>query len=205
MTVTRVIVMRHGQAESNVPQVWTSSPIGYPLTAVGHEQARLAGSALLGRDVVAVWSSTLVRAKQTAAEVGAVLGLVPRTLAGLQEIHVGVHEGGSNGEVSPIAEEVFTRWWRDQDLSHGFDGGETGLEITGRMSTALDHVIDENPGETSVVVSHGGAMIVGLAALCSNIDGEFAWHHILDNTSTVEIVQERGGWRCVSWMGVTFD
>ena len=92
MSETRIIVIRHGQSESNVPPTWTSSPIGYPLTEIGHEQARVAGEALVGRGVTAVYSSNLVRAIQTSVEIGAVLGLEPQVRDGLQEIHAGVLE-----------------------------------------------------------------------------------------------------------------
>ena len=199
MTSTRVIVMRHGQSESNVPPVWTSSPIGYPLTELGREQAQAAGNALVGRGVAALYASTLVRAQQTAAEVGTVLGLDLVTLEGLEEIHVGVHEGGHDEDVGPVAIEVFGRWWRDGDLTHGFEGGETGHEVTERMSRALGHVVREQPGRTSVVISHGGAMVVGLTELCSNIGPEFSSENLLANTDTIEVVHDAGEWRCELW------
>ena len=51
VTETRVLVLRHGQSEGNVAQVWTSSLEGYPLTELGREQARAAGERLADRGV----------------------------------------------------------------------------------------------------------------------------------------------------------
>jgi probable phosphoglycerate mutase len=202
MTETRVVVVRHGQAESNVPPLWTSAHDGYPLTELGHEQARTAGEALRGRGVVAVYGSRIQRAQQTAAAIAAATDLEPRTLPGVEEIDVGVHEGGHNDEVGPIAVEIFGRWWRHGDLDHGFEGGESGRSIATRMRAALDQVAAAHAGATSVVVSHGGAMAVGLTELCPELTPAFVSEHFLPNVGVVELVLADDGWHCLSWDGL---
>lgn len=205
MTGTRVLVLRHGQSEGNVAQVWTSTFEGYPLTEHGREQARLAGERLVGRGVTAVYASPLPRAQQTATEVGAVLGLPVSVLEGVHELDVGIHEGQHDDTVGPVALEVFGRWWRDEDLSAGFPGGETGLAIVERMGAALGSVADRHEGGTVVVVSHGGAMALGLAALCDNLDTLFVSQHILANCDLVELRRDGTGWHCDSWAGIPRD
>ena len=202
MTATRVIVVRHGQAESNVPPLWTSAHHGYPLTELGREQARAAGESLRDRGVVAVYASRIQRAQQTAAAIAECLGIEPRTLPGVEEIDVGVHEGGHNDDVGPIAIEVFGRWWREGDLDHGFEGGETGRAIATRMRTALDEVSSAHAGAASVVVSHGGVMAVGLTEMCPELTPAFVSEHFLPNTGVVELERGDDGWRCVSWDGL---
>jgi probable phosphoglycerate mutase len=198
---TTVLLVRHGQSEGNVSRVWTSARLGFPLTALGHEQARSVGEQLLGRGVVAVYGSPLVRAQESAAEIAAVLGLDHQVLEGVEELHVGVHEGVHDDHVGPVAEEVFGRWWRDLDLSGGFEGGETGQQIADRMAGALDLVADRHPAATSVVVSHGGAMAVGITALCS-LDTRFVSTHLLANCQVVELVRAAdGSWTCLAWAG----
>lgn len=198
---SRVLLVRHGQSEGNVARVWTSARGGFPLTELGHVQARAAGESLRGRDVVAVYGSPLVRAQQTAAEIGAVLGLPSEVLEGVEELHVGIHEGVHDDHVGPVAAEVFGAWWRDNDLSGGFEGGETGVEIAARMRSALDLVADKHPGETAVVVSHGGAMAVGVVALCS-LDAAYVATHLLKNCDVVELERDdEGAWVCAAWAG----
>ncbi len=199
---TKVVVMRHAQSEANVTEVWTSARLGFPLTETGVAQARAAGRLLIGRGLSAVYGSPLVRADQTAREVATELGLPHRVLEGVQEVHVGVHEGGYDAEVGPIAIEVFGRWWRDGDMSHRFQGGESGREIADRMARALGRVVADHAGNTVVVVSHGGAIAVGVTDLCANVDAAFAADHLLANCATVELVHDSSGWRCVSWAGV---
>jgi len=205
VTETRVLVLRHGQSEGNVAQVWTSSPEGYPLTERGREQARAAGERLAGRDVTAIYASPLPRAQQTAAEVAAVLGLEVATLAGVQELDVGVHEGEHDEKVAPVALQVFSAWWRDEDLSAGFPDGETGQQIVDRMRAALDSVADRHEGETTVVVSHGGAMAVGIQWLCENLDAVFVSQHILANCELVELRRDGDDWHCEVWAGLPRD
>jgi probable phosphoglycerate mutase len=202
---TRVLVLRHGQSEGNVAQVWTSSLEGYPLTERGREQARAAGERLTDRGVTAIYASPLPRAQQTAAEVGAVLGIPVATLAGVHELDVGVHEGEHDDNVAPVALRVFSAWWRDEDLTAGFPGGETGQQIVDRMRAALDSVADRHEGETIVVVSHGGAMAVGIQWLCDNLDALFVSQHILANCELVELRRDAEGWRCDVWAGLARD
>jgi probable phosphoglycerate mutase len=202
---TRVFVLRHGQSEGNVAQVWTSSLEGYPLTERGREQARAAGERLTDRGVTAIYASPLPRAQQTAEQVGAVLGIPVATLAGVHELDVGVHEGEHDDNVAPVALRVFSAWWRDEDLTAGFPGGETGQQIVDRMRAALDSVADRHEGETIVVVSHGGAMAVGIQWLCDNLDALFVSQHILANCELVELRRDAEGWRCDVWAGLARD
>lgn len=205
MTATRVLVLRHGQSEGNVAQVWTSAFDGYPLTPHGRDQARAAGERLAAHGVSSIYASPLPRAQQTAAELGAVLGLPVSTLDGVQELDVGVHEGQHDDTVGPVALAVFGAWWREEDLSAGFPGGETGHQIVARMRSALDTVADRHEGATTVVVSHGGAMAVGLQSLCDNLDALFVSQHILGNCELVELRRDADGWHCESWAGLALD
>jgi len=197
---TTVLLVRHGQSEGNIARVWTSAREGFPLTALGHEQARAVGEQLADRGIAAVFASPLVRAQQSAAEIAGVLGLDPQVLEGVEELHVGVHEGVHDEHVGPVAEQVFGAWWRDNDLSGGFEGGETGEQIAARMKAALDLVADKHPGETALVVSHGGAMAVGVVALCG-LDASYVATHLLKNCDVVELVRTDGTWTCESWAG----
>ena len=197
---SRVLLVRHGQSEGNVARIWTSARGGFPLTPLGHEQAAAVGSALAGRGVVAVYGSPLVRAQETAAGIASVLGLAHAELEGVEELHVGVHEGVHDDHVGPVAEQVFGAWWSDNDLSGGFEGGETGQEIADRMRAALDRVADTHPGEAVVVVSHGGAMAVGVVSLCS-LDPSYVATHLLRNCDVVELERAEGAWSCLAWAG----
>ena len=201
MTGTRVLLVRHGQSEGNVANVWTSTHVGYPLTETGRAQARAVAGALGDRGAVAVYSSHIPRAMQTADEISSVLGLPAHTLVGLEELGVGVHEGVHDDEVAPVAQDVFGRWLRDGDLSSGFEGGETGAQIVARMTASLGHIADAHPGATVVVVSHGGAIALWGITTCPEVDAAFGVSHLLGNCDVVELVRREDGWHCERWAG----
>jgi probable phosphoglycerate mutase len=200
---TRILVVRHGQSEGNVAGVWTSARTGFPLTDLGHEQARGLGWSLVDCGASALYASPILRANETAAEIGEVLGLPVLTLEGVEEMHVGVHEGAHDDTIGPIALDVFGRWWRDGDLSARFEGGETGHEIASRMRASLEKVVAEHPGETVVVVSHGGVMAVALTEMSDNLDAAFVSEHILANCEVVTVTHDDGSWHCDTWAGIT--
>jgi len=202
VTTTRLFVMRHGQSEGNVGRIWTSARDGYPLTDLGREQVRLSAERLRGQGVAGVYGSPLVRAQQSAAEVAGVLGVGWQVLEGVEELHVGVHEGRHDDDVAPVAMEVFGRWLRDGDLDHGFEGGETGRQVAERFGSALGAVADEHSGGSVAVVSHGGAIALGLGVLCDNLPVGWVGTHLLANADVVEVVRSRAGWHCVAWAGL---
>ena len=202
MTVTRVLLARHGQSEGNVANLWTSQVHGYPLTERGREQARTLGKALAERGVTGLYASPILRAQQTAQELSAYLGLDVVTLEGVQELDVGVHEGKSDDEVAPIARHVFGRWLRAGDLTGGFDGGESGHQVVVRMTGALDSVARDAAGGTAVVVSHGGAIALWGVSVCPQISPAFVVEHLLDNCDVVELERRDDGWHCLRWAGI---
>ena len=199
---TRVFVMRHGQSEGNVARIWTSARTGFPLTPLGHEQARTAAALLSDRGIAAVYGSPLVRAQETAADVAEVLDVPCGVIEGVEELHAGVHEGQHDDEVAPVAMEVFSRWLGEGDFDHGFENGETGRQVADRFASALNQVADQHSGDSIVVVSHGGAIALGVGALCANVPPGFIGEHLLANTEVVEVVRANGEWVCERWAGL---
>ena len=201
--MTRIYFIRHGQATSNESSIWTSIYHGYPLTELGQEQAKAAGESLRGAGIGAVYSSHVHRAQQTASVIGAVLGLTPTAIDGVQELHVGVHEGRHNDEVAPIAQDVFTAWLGTGDLSGGFEGGETGQEVIDRFGIAVDSLVAQAPGRTIAVVSHGGALALALSAHCDNVSAPWVARHILRNCAIIAVDHQPGGhWHSHDWDGI---
>jgi probable phosphoglycerate mutase len=91
---------------------------------------------------------------------------------------------------------------RDGDLSAGFEGGESGDSVVARMRACLDLVADENPGTTSVVVSHGGVIAIATPVICDNLGAEVVVANLLANCDVVELERDADGWRCLRWAAV---
>jgi len=202
---TRLILLRHGQSTSNVLGVATSALDGYPLTDLGRHQATAAGEALVESDASQVYSSPVLRARQTAAIVAKRSQLPVTVVDGLEEVHVGVYEGRAGDEIVTQGVANWREWLALGNPDHGFEGGETAGTAANRVSAALIGLVQRHGEGTAVVVSHGAALAIGLMRLCDNLSGAFLYEHLLDNCARVEVLVEPVGWRCVDWAGVRLE
>ncbi len=186
---TTLVVARHGEAEYEAP-TWAEE--GGSLTALGRRQAAALAEQLAGRRVAHVWTSTLARAVQTGEIVAARLGVGVTTRLGLREFDVGVHRG------VPLEEDPFVDvygLWLAGQLDERIPGAETGREIGQRVGAVLHEVVDAHPGETVLVVSHGGAIGLGVPAV-ARMDVS---PQRLGNCDTVEVLADADAWVCTRW------
>ncbi|HPK33194.1 MAG TPA: histidine phosphatase family protein [Ottowia sp.] len=93
MEATRIIAIRHGETTWNADgRVQGHTDIG--LSDTGRAQAQRLAQALAGRDRLdAIYSSDLARARDTAAAVGAAMGVAVQLEQGLRERAFGRVEG----------------------------------------------------------------------------------------------------------------
>ena len=154
-----LLLVRHGESTWNADRRWQgwADP---PLSPLGEEQAREAVPRLRGSGFVAVFSSDLLRARQTAAILADGLGLRAADVAveaDLRERNVGEWSG-------LVTEEIEARWpgwiegWRRSEIASP-PGGEANDVFTARVLQGLrrvaDAVGDAGPG---LVVAHGGVV-----------------------------------------------
>jgi broad specificity phosphatase PhoE len=153
-TPVRILLARHGETEFNVVGRWQGQG-NSPLTERGLAQARELGRELAQEPIVAVYSSDLGRAAQTAAEVAMGHGLDVQLNPHLREFDVGGWTGKSGDEID--AEYPGARHtWSTTPAGMRLPGGETLLECQTR---ALAFFAERMPGhadQTVVVISHGG-------------------------------------------------
>jgi broad specificity phosphatase PhoE len=160
--MARLILIRHGESVANLERRFTRND-DEPLTAAGLEQARETGLRLAGRyRPGVVYSSPLLRARQTATLIAEAFGLEPRLLPGLHEQSFGELRGLPYSrylELAPL--EVGPGLWRRTP-----PGGESLLEVLERVRPIVDEIALRHQAEEAVVVSHGGVMaaIRGLVA-----------------------------------------
>jgi len=186
---TTVILARHGDAAYE--SKWLAE-VGGSLTDLGRRQAAALGEALADRRVAHVWTSSLARAVQTAEIAAARLGVGVTTREGLREFGCG-DLAGTDREIDPFV-PIF-RSWLDGDLAARIPGGESGEEMVARMRGALSEIADAHPGETVLVVSHGGLMRLGVPNLARMDSGP----ERIGNCSMIELAIDADDWVCRSW------
>ena len=148
---TTTHLLRHGQTPLSIDKRF--SGIGDPaLTDVGLAQAAAAAETFRESSAVAVVSSPLRRAQQTAAAVAAVLGVEVETEPGFQETDFGDWEGYTFGEVREKWPAEMDAWLSSTAVAppHGESFDATAV----RVRQARDRLLASHGGSTVVVVSH---------------------------------------------------
>src|SRR3712207_2914672 len=97
---TLIYLVRHGQTTWNIERRFQGQ-LDVPLSEEGLRQAEAVASWLVRQRVRfgAVYSSDLLRAKQTAEAIGRRLGLEAEPVRALREIHVGDWQGMLSTEI----------------------------------------------------------------------------------------------------------
>jgi broad specificity phosphatase PhoE len=165
---TRILLARHAETDWNRVGRWQGHA-DQPLNETGREQAAELGRRLKGRDVVAIYSSDLRRARDTATIVGAELGLEVVQDPALREIDVGSWSGHTR--------------WQAGEIGHD---GETREQLAARVIPAVERIAHAHPGDTVLVVTHGGV----IRTLLRHAAGDPG--AVLENTATVALTLVAG-------------
>jgi probable phosphoglycerate mutase len=152
--VTTILLARHGETDWNSEHRWQGHA-DRPLNDVGREQARTLADTLADRSIDIVYSSDLARAHETAQIVADRLGLTVEVDAGLREVDVGDWSGRVHSEIEEIDPEGFRRW---REGGKGWSGGESYEEMGTRVVAAVLRLAARHPGQTVLIVSHGGSI-----------------------------------------------
>ena len=130
------------------------------------EQARLVAGELDAVDVI--YSSDLARARETADIIAAQLGdLEVNVDQRLRERSFGAWEGRTAPEIEADFAEQLARW--RAGTGAGADDAEPFEAFGDRVRRFLEDLLAKHPGETVLVVAHGGSIRV-IHALASGLD-----------------------------------
>ncbi len=184
-----LLLARHGEAEYEAT-TWADE--GGSLTTRGRAQAAALAERVADRRVVHVWTSTLARAVQTGDIVAARLGVGVTTRVALSEFAV-ADLAGAPLDTDPFATSYDA--WLAGDLEPRVPGGESGTELVARARDVLGEIADLHPGETVLVVSHGGLLYLAVTAL-GHMDATPAR---LGNCDLIEVAVDADGWACTAW------
>ena len=163
----RYYLVRHGVTEWNKTMRFQGHS-DIPLDVEGREQARKIGAriAALPQPPVAVYSSDLSRARDTAEAIAAPLGLTVVTTLELRETCLGAWEGLNRAEIEARGEGALLAGYSRDSLVHRPPDSETLEAVYDRMNRAWDEIRARHAGPTAIV-GHGGSL---RALLCAALD-----------------------------------
>lgn len=160
---TRVILLRHGQTDYNA-EGRLQGQVDIPLNTVGTSQAQTAAKVLARFHPSTVYSSDLVRARDTAQALADRVNLPVVLDERLRERHFGAWEGLTRDEIRDGWPDQFDIW-RSWGNPTGI-GAETRREVGQRVLGAVTEIAEATPEHhTIVVVTHGAAIAAVITAM----------------------------------------
>lgn len=167
---TLLTLVRHGQTPANVARL-LSGVTDDPLTPFGERQAAAMGTALVAlvRDgtlpaVDALYVSPLQRARLTAAQIAAPLGLTPTVRADLSEVNFGEIEGLTEAQATERHPHLAVAFTDHPDAQNAeWPGGESRTGFRARVVASFTEIVAAHPMAHVVIVAHGGVLSAALA------------------------------------------
>ncbi len=155
-------LVRHGESCYNAEgRVQGQSDV--PLSPLGEEQSEAVATALCRVPLTAIYSSPLLRARQTAERIAAHHGLPILFDDRLQELHAGIFQGKLRRELPLLFPEEYAAW-STGDPFYVIPGGQSRQQVRERGAAALRDIAARHTGHTAVV-GHGALFRFALAAL----------------------------------------
>jgi broad specificity phosphatase PhoE len=198
--------IRHAESEINVPGNPRPVPDGgvtYPLTRKGVEQAKALAEATADAPIVAIYTSTYLRAVQTADAVAfrhdLTLSLAPEAV----EIDLGI-KPGSPEDVRTVYVELARKWTVEKDLDARHGEGESFSDVQRRFLPFVREVMNRHAQDSGVVVIVAHAATIGfmVPVLAGNVPADYALLHPLPNTGIVKTELRDSRLFCLDWLGI---
>jgi broad specificity phosphatase PhoE len=152
---------RHGQTAYNHEGRFQGH-LPVPLDATGRAQAAELAEVAAGVEIVSLWCSPLLRARETAAVVAARIGLDPVEDARFAETDTGDWTDRSFADVRAEDPEGFARFQRS-DPTFRYPGGESFAEQSDRVQAGLADLRAQPAALPALVVCHRGVIRLALA------------------------------------------
>jgi len=185
---TEVLLVRHGESAAVVPGSPESDDP--PLSERGAEQVTALAARLDGKRIDGVWSSDLIRARDTALAIARSRGIDVVQRRELREVFLGDWEHGefrrraATGDPEFLAFVAAGRW-------EAIPGGENDEAFRDRISAAVEEAAAAHAHGCVAVVCHGGAINAWLARFTGSHRSMVA---SIDNTSITRLRTDGERW-----------
>ena len=186
--MTELWLIRHGQTDWNVLGKWQGQSADAPeLNEAGRAQSLAIRAQLPASNFSAIYSSDLLRARQTAELVAEPLGLTVILESRLREINLGVWEGMLSSDIEAQYPHELTE--RKQNPFHTrAPQGESPSDMTERVTSVINEIERKHADETVIIVSHGVSLAY-IICLAQGFPLDEIYQHIPENAKPY----------CVKW------
>jgi len=177
--LTKIIIVRHGETEWNRDEIFRGR-IDIGLNETGIRQAELLARYLRTREIKAIYSSPLQRARHTAEIIAQYQPVTIEVTPGLIDLNYGEWQGWPHSEVIEKYPVVY-RQWLNNPHQVTIPGGENLDAVRQRAMAVINGVVAQHQGAI-VLTSHRVVNKVLILILLG-----------LDNSHFWQVVQDTGG------------
>jgi len=188
----KLLLVRHGETDWNLERRYQSYN-DVPLNQIGLQQAEQLAQHLADENIDVIYASDLSRAVKTAEPILNMRkhGLEVQKDARWREISFGKWEGLNHAELQAQWQAEVNAWYADP-VHSAPPNGETLLQLSARVQSALDEMKSKHKDETVLLVAHGGTIQV-LLCLILGVDLKRHWQfHVAQASLTILRFYEEG-------------
>ena len=186
--MAHIFLLRHGETEGNERQIFRGR-WDLPLNTTGRRQAALAGEALKSISFSSVFTSPLLRARETASEAA------PNSAEiAVEESLIDIDYGEWTKMQAEDAADAYPRnyrMWHHDPGNVVFPGGERLADVRGRIEGFLKGLDDRASDQNILLVSHRVPIKIALCVSLGLADSAF-WRIAVD-TASISIISLHEG------------
>lgn len=152
----KLCMVRHGETAWNAAGR-VQGQLDIPLSNTGQAQARALAQALGGEHFDVLYSSDLVRVRQTARPLSSLLRKEPILSEKLRERHYGIFQGMTYAEAKERMPAEYLRF-KNKDPDYDFQTGESLHTFSARVMGFVKELLEKEKGRNVLVFTHGGVL-----------------------------------------------
>lgn len=197
----RFYFVRHGESEANTRRVISNRESPFGLTDLGRQQANILAGKLKDIPVTAIFSSPVLRARETAEILSQALHQPYQVTEALREYDCGILEEQSDDASWGLHQEIYEDWTVEHNYQCQPEGGESFLDIQNRFLPFIE-ALTHNGMQTNhhvLFVGHGGLFQLMLPLVFTNVDDLFVRPHGINHTDCIIAEQQPVGLVCLQW------
>lgn len=197
----KLYFVRHGESEANTRRVISNRESPFGLTDLGKKQANILADNLKDIPITAIFSSPVLRARETADILSQSLHQPYQVTEALREYDCGILEEQSDDASWGLHREIYEDWTLHHNYQRQPEGGECFLDIQDRFLPFIKALTQDglHINRHILFVGHGGLFQLMLPLVLTNIDDVFVRSHGIEHTDCVIAEQHPAGLVCLRW------
>ena len=203
----KLYFVRHGESAANTWRVISNRESRFGLTELGKRQANTLVEGLKDIPITAIFSSPVLRARQTADILSHSFGQPYQVSEALREYDCGILEEQSDEASWGLHREIYEDWTLHHNYQRKPNGGECFLDIRNRFLPLIKSLADDDlhVNQHILLVGHGGIFQLMLPLVLTNIEEAFVRSHGINHIDCIIAEQQPAGLVCLQWGQFKFD